>query len=300
MGTHVPQPSVLRSILRFAASFSLALVTAALFSAPLFAQRGILHDPRRKTFVGFSADLLLPADQLDTIVQRVAADGTIRGTHVFAKDREIDGADPAKSSKAFADTFADAKTFYKVKEGAISPASFPGSNDIGTITVRYVVQPLSPQKARLRIDAIFIADRGLRCPSDGGVEAAEYGEILDQVKAFLSPPVSRLSGSKPTTAATVGLQATLAQEQERLADVQSKVTTLEQREKQLEFNTMGRIRSSGASLKASPYSHASNVALLDKSEKVTVLVSTKYWYRIRRNDGTEGWLYYVFLEALSP
>jgi SH3-like domain-containing protein len=39
--------------------------------------------------------------------------------------------------------------------------------------------------------------------------------------------------------------------------------------------------------------------VLDRGEEVTVLTTTRYWYRVRSADGHEGWIYYMFLEPLS-
>jgi hypothetical protein len=260
----------------------------------------LLHNPRRKDTVRFTVELVIPSDQLVEIVKQVAEDGVIRGTRMYAKQVEMDGAGEEISSKAFTDYTGKGEVIYKVREGALAPANFPGSNDIGTLTVRYIVESLTPDKSRLRIDAVFVADRGPRYPSDGTVETAEYGEILTRVKAVTSPAPapSTHAAAKPAAPDAPGLQDTLAQDRERLDETKATVQKLQQREKQLAFNTMGIVKSDRVPLKASPYSHASNVLTLEKSEKVTVLTTTKYWYRIRREHGEEGWLYYVFLEPL--
>jgi len=52
-------------------------------------------------------------------------------------------------------------------------------------------------------------------------------------------------------------------------------------------------------LKASPYDHSTTVLSLEKGLTVTVLTTTKYWYRVRTTKGDEGWIYYAFLEPLS-
>jgi hypothetical protein len=276
----------------------LAVVVCLLSALTPISAAQIFHDPRRKTTVGFAVDLELPADQLEIIVEQVIDDRTIRGSKIYARDSVIEDATAASTSNAFNDSIGKGKVFYKIREGALAPVNFPGSNDIGVVTVRYIVEPLTPQKTRLRIDAIFIAERGLRCPSDGSVETAEYAEILALVKAKTSPHASAPSSVKPAAAGTAGLETTLAQERERLEETKAALQKLQQREKQLEFNTMGLVKSPGVPLKASPYMHASTVVVLDKAEKVSVVATTKYWYRIRREHGEEGWLYYVFLEPL--
>jgi Bacterial SH3 domain len=265
--------------------------------APAAAQ--IYHDPRRKTTVGFQVELKAPAATIAEIVRRVANDTYIRGTKIFVKKQDIEDAEFATSSKAFTDTVPNAQVFYKIRTKAISPANFPGSNDMGTITVRYIVEPINPNLTRLRIDAVFISDTvRTRYPSDGSVETAEYAEIFNQFRELTQPPSASERAARGTTANTTGLQQTLADEQTRLDAVRDSVNHLEQQAKQLQFNTMGRVKSPGVPLKASPYNRASNLAVLNKTEVLTVLATTQYWYRVRRKEGEEGWIYYVFLEPL--
>ncbi len=72
----------------------------------------------------------------------------------------------------------------------MSPEHFPAANDIGTVTVRYVVETVNPHRAHLAIDAVFVTDAGHRLyASDGSVETAEYAEIMTQIKALEAPKV---------------------------------------------------------------------------------------------------------------
>jgi len=280
-------------------SFGLALVFVLASAAP--AQ--LFHDPRRKTSVGFSIDLKIAPDKLVSIVERVANDTIIRGTYVYVKETAIYDADTAASSDAFTDLpSSGGRVFYKIKTKTLSPANFPGSKDVGTVAVRYVIESISSERARLRIDAVFMVD-GLRTRyfSDGSVETVEYAEILTQVRA-LEPPV-HASHQAPQTRgadeATVGLQNTLVEEQARLAETKATEEKLQEQLKQLKFNTQGRVKSTGVPLKTSPYDHSSTILTLDKGEIVTVLTTTKYWYRIRTPKAEEGWIYFVYLVPLQ-
>jgi len=272
---------------------------AGCFAIPPAAAQ-IYHDPRRKATVGFQVELKAPAATIAEIVRRVANDGYIRGSKIFAKKQDIEDAESAASSNAFTDTVPNSQVFYKIRTKALSPANFPGSNDMGTITVRYIVEPVNPNLTRLRIDAIFISDSvRVRCPSDGSVESAEYAEIFNQFRELTQPASATERAAKVTTADTTGLQQTLADEQARFDAVRDSVTHLEQQVKQLQFNTMGRVKSPGVPMKALPYNRASTLAVLNKTEVLTVLATTQYWYRVRRKEGGEGWIYYVFLEPLQ-
>ena len=278
----------------------------SLFSVLLFAASSvsaqIYHDPHRKTTVGFSVDLETAPDTVIQIVKGVANDTVIRGTSMYAKDVEIDDADSPKSSTVLPPPAGSAQVFYKVKDKVISPAHFPAAGDIGTLTIRYVVETVNPKRARLSIDSVFVTDAGHHLyASDGSVETAEYAEIITQIKALESPKVRHHSPQSVTDHGqeTLGLQNTLADEQARLAEAKLAEQKLQERIKQLQFNTEGRVRGQAVPLKASPYDHASTVLELDKGMMVTVLTTTKYWYRVRTAKGDEGWIYYVFLEPLS-
>jgi hypothetical protein len=287
---------LLRRISAGILAFAIIFVTVS-----VSASAQIYHDPRRKNMVGFSVDLNAPPEAVAKIVGEVAGDTIIRGTFIYAKDHEIDDADVATSSKAFQDAPGDGRVFYKIKTKALSPAHFPGSGDVGTVTVRYIVETVTPQRARLRIDAVFVADaEKTRYPSDGSVETAEYAEIMTQVKA-LDPATG--TRRRPAQASPVqqsaGLQNTLAEEETRLADAKAMEQKLQDRIKKLQFDTMGLVKSGGVPLKASPYDHSSTILTLAKGATVTVLTTTKYWYRIRTAKGDEGWIYYAFLEPIS-
>jgi SH3 domain-containing protein len=283
-------------------SFRAISLFSVLFFAASSVSAQIYHDPHRKTTVGFSVDLETAPDTVIQIVKGVANDTVIRGTAMYAKDVEIDDADSPKSSTVLPPPAGSAQVFYKVKDKVISPAHFPAANDIGSLTIRYVVEAVNPKRSRLSIDSVFVTDAGHHLyASDGSVETAEYAEIITQIKALESPKVRHHSPQSAANAGqeTLGLQNTLADEQSRLAEAKAAEQKLQERIKQLQFNTEGRVRGQAVPLKASPYDHASTVLKLDKGLTVTVLTTTKYWYRVRTAKGDEGWIYYVFLEPLS-
>jgi hypothetical protein len=280
-------------------AISLLLVSSfAAFSA----SAQIYHDPHKKTTIGFSVDLNTPPDTVLQIVKGVAADSIIRGTSMYAKEIDLDDAEFAKSSAILPAPPGSGQVFYKVKSKVLSPEHFPASSDMGTVTVRYVVEAVDPQRTHLAIDAVFVTDAGHHLyASDGSVETAEYAEIITQIKALEAPKVRH---HNPQTVVapgqgTLGLQNTLSDEQSRLADSKAAEKKLQQRVKQLQFDTQGRIRGQAVPLKASPYDHSTTVLSLEKGLTVTVLTTTKYWYRVRTSKGDEGWIYYVFLEPLS-
>jgi hypothetical protein len=283
-------------------SFRAISLLLVLSFAPFSVSAQIYHDPHKKTTVGFTVELNTPPDTVLQIVKGVASDSIIRGTSMYAKEIDLEDADFAKSSTVLPAAPGSGQVFYKVKSKVLSPEHFPASSDMGTVTVRYVVETVNSQRTRLAIDAVFVTDAGHHLyASDGSVETAEYAEIITQIKALDAPKVRH---HNPQTVAnpgqeTLGLQNTLADEQSRLAESKAAEKKLQDRVKQLQFNTQGRIRGQAVPLKASPYDHSTTVLSLEKGLTVTVLTTTKYWYRVRTVKGDEGWIYYAFLEPLS-
>jgi hypothetical protein len=287
-----------RRLQSFRAISLLLVFSFAAFSA----SAQIYHDPHKKTTIGFSVDLNTPPDTVLQIVKGVAADSIIRGTSMYAKEIDLEDAEFAKSSTILPAPPSSGQVFYKVKSKVLSPEHFPASSDMGTVTVRYVVEAMNPQRTHLAIDAVFVTDAGHHLyASDGSVETAEYAEIITQIKALEAPKVRHHNPQAVVAPGqeTLGLQNTLADEQSRLADSKAAEKKLQQRVKQLQFDTQGRIRGQAVPLKASPYDHSTTVLSLEKGLTVTVLTTTKYWYRVRTAKGDEGWIYYAFLEPLS-
>jgi hypothetical protein len=287
-----------RRLQSFRAISLLLVFSFAAFSA----SAQIYHDPHKKTTIGFSVDLNTPPETVLQIVKGVAADSIIRGTSMYAKEIDLEDAEFAKSSTILPAPPSSGQVFYKVKSKVLSPEHFPASSDMGTVTVRYVVEAMNPQRTHLAIDAVFVTDAGHHLyASDGSVETAEYAEIITQIKALEAPKVRHHNPQAVVAPGqeTLGLQNTLADEQSRLADSKAAEKKLQQRVKQLQFDTQGRIRGQAIPLKASPYDHSTTVLSLEKGLTVTVLTTTKYWYRVRTAKGDEGWIYYAFLEPLS-
>lgn len=287
------------------AHFPIVLVIALLLSTAT-AQRpeDTFHDPRRKTSVGFSQELDYSQDMVLTVVKNEASEGVIHGSRIYRKAKEadeIDGAEFAETSSVFTDTPGQGQVFYKVKEKAIAPEHFPGSNGEGTVTVRYIVRPIDAHRIELRIDAVYF-EESLRARyfSDGSVEEAEFDVIQTQLNALTTRANANTRADQPTSPSqdTAELQKTLAQEQNLLADATRTKQKLEEQLKQLQFNTQGRVKSMAVPLKSYPYNSSSTIATLEKEETVTVLSSSRYWYKVRTPKGDEGWIYYLFLGSL--
>ncbi len=165
-----------------------ALVTASLFflisMAPL-----PLPGRDKKDVTHYGAGLIvnlpLPEPDVAEVVEDVAANTIIRGTKEYNKDEFVSGAVAAKSTSLFPAWKEGGKVYYKVRKQALDPRNFKDGGDLGTLAVRYVVQPQGEKNTVLRIDAVFVEDfRRTVHPSNGSVEASECQDIQDRLASI--------------------------------------------------------------------------------------------------------------------
>ncbi len=134
---------------------------------------------------GLIVNVPLPEAEVVTVVEDVAANSIIRGTKEYNKDEYVKGAEAAKSSTLFPAWKDGGKVFYKVRKEAIDPRNFKDGGDVGTLAVRYVVQPQGDKNTILRINALFEEDfRRTVHQSNGSVESSEYQDIHDRLDAI--------------------------------------------------------------------------------------------------------------------
>ena len=131
---------------------------------------------------GLIVNIPLPEPEVARVVADIAANGIIRGTKEYNKDEFVNGARPEISSDVFPEWKQGGQIFYKVRTGALDPRGFKDSGDLGTLAVRYVVQPQGTKNTVLRIDALFKEDfKHVVHLSDGSVESNEYRDIQDHL-----------------------------------------------------------------------------------------------------------------------
>lgn len=143
---------------------------------------------REKDVLQYGAGLIvnvpLPEPEVAQVVEDVAQNTIIRGTKEYNKDEYITGAVAATSTPVFPAWTEGGKVFYKVRLQALDPRNFKDSGDVGTLAVRYVVQPQGEKNTVLRIDALFVEDfRRSVHQSNGSVEGSEYKDIQDRLQA---------------------------------------------------------------------------------------------------------------------
>ena len=144
---------------------------------------------REKDTTQYGAGLIVnvpfPESDVTQAVKEVIQNGIIRGSKEYERDQYITGAEVATSTRGFPAWQESGTVFYKVRTHALDPRNFKESGDVGTLAVRYVVQPQGDKNTVLRIDAIFVEDfRHTVHPSNGSVEGAEYKRLHDHLEAL--------------------------------------------------------------------------------------------------------------------
>ena len=310
-------------------------LTALLLLALAFATPGQARDKKVLQYgEGLIVNIPIPEPEVEQAVEDAADNTIIRGTKEYNKDEYIAGAAAASSTPLFAKWTEGGRVFYKVRKAALNPLGFKDSADVGTLAVRYVVQPQGDKNTVLRIDALFVEDfRHSVHKSDGSVESAEYKDIQDrlasvelvkreteealeakkdrQVKERFSSsreqqdPDQETLGTPPSTetAATATVPETFSENAPASGDSSSAYDdfaggTLEQRVAYLRRQVGRRVKAPGAALKSAPYHSSSTMKSLDANAEVLILITTPYWYGVETHDGDHGWLRRDQLEPL--
>jgi len=272
---------------------------------------------REKDAVQYGAGLIVnvpfPEAEVSQAVQEVVQNGIIRGSQEYAKDEYISGATQETSTRVFPAWNEGGKVFYKVRLKALDPRNFKNSNDVGTLAVRYVVQPQGDSNTVLRIDALFVEDsRHVTHPSNGSVEGAEYKDIHDHLDAMESMKSQTVEAEKekqerlakkeqpvlvdqPTppapTPAPVPAPSDVATSAPPDSNARSATPqTLEQRILDLRKQVERLVKAPGAPLKSAPFHTASTLKSLPSGTEVLIVISTPYWLGVETHDGQHGWI----------
>jgi hypothetical protein len=276
---------------------------------------------REKDVLQYGAGLIvnvpLPEPEVAQVVEDVAQNTFIRGTKEYNKDEYITGAVAATSTPVFPAWTEGGKVFYKVRKQALDPRNFKNGGDVGTLAVRYVVQPQGDKNTVLRIDALFVEDfRHSVHQSNGSVESSEYKDIQDRLQAvelmkkenaeaeqakqerlakknfgmgttddtvLLSTPPSTALQTSPSSSTSVATQPSAAYEQQPDESLEQHVAELRRQVERL-------VKKPGAPLKSAPFHTASTLKSLEPGAEVLILISTPYWYGIETHDGQHGWI----------
>jgi len=251
---------------------------------------------------GFVAEFAASIEDVLQALQEVLQDQTIHGTQMFDREPTLVGAIVVESTPLYEPWKGEGKLFYKIRKDVIAPRHFRESADQGTIAVRYVVTSVSPERTRLRIDAIFVeAAHRVVHPSDGTVESSEYKVIQERLQAIQFAQQEAADAQRRRESVDLVRQTFIRQREDEtslLAAAQSSVQDLEQRINSLRHEVERRIKAPGASLKAAPFGSAANVANLAAYTEVVIVIVTPHWYGVETPSGLRGWLPSDQLELL--
>jgi hypothetical protein len=277
--------------------------------------------------MGLIVNLPFPESEVAQVVQDVIQNGIIRGTKEYNKDQYITDANPVTSSRVFPEWTEGGKVFYKQRLKAIDPRNFKDGSDVGTLVVRYVVQPQGDKNTVLRIDARFEEDfRHITHPSNGSVESAEYKDIHDHLDAIESMKAQTLEAEKEKQEQTARKQTPTVSNEAAVAAPQPAVVsapntdapptpvapsvaatsqsvsfpaqTLEQQVQDLRRQVQRLVKAPGAPLKSAPFHTASTLQSLSAGTEVLVVISTTYWLGVETHEGQHGWILRDELELL--
>jgi len=258
--------------------------------------------------MGLIVNVPFPETEVSQVVQDVVQNGIIRGTKEYNKDEYIEGAAPASSTKVFKEWTEGGKVFYKVRMKALDPRNFKDGSDVGTLAVRYVLQPQGDKNTVLRINAVFVEDyRHVSHASNGSVESAEYKDIHDRLDAIQVMKAQTAEAEREKQDQPVKNQQPTVMGQpsppapQSLPDVATSdgptapgsdvpPQTLEQRVQDLRHQVERLVKSPGAPLKSAPFHTASTLQTLPTGTEVLIVISTPYWLGVETHEGQHGWI----------
>jgi hypothetical protein len=325
--TSKPNPEILPAAIRRSICARLLWKTGALLIVSLAAvQLSAREKDAAQYGVGLIVNVPFPESEVALVVQDVTQNGLIRGTKEYNKDEYISGATPATSTKIFKEWTDGGKVFYKVRLKAIDPRNFKNGGDVGTLAVRYVIQPQGDKNTVVHIDALFVEDfRKTVHLSDGSVESAEYKDIHDRLDAIESmrsqtveaekekleqaarkqlpvPATEPAQSTETPTIATPSAPAPAVLESSSQVGPSagdaspnpsvppSAALTLEERVHDLRQQLERLVKAPGGALKSAPFHTASTLQSLPAGTEVMIVISTTYWVGVETHDGQHGWM----------
>jgi len=236
------------------------------------------------------------------VVEAVAQDSIVRGTYVYEKQKTLTGAVPANSSSYFGAWTGPGHVFYKVLKGAVAPRHFRDSGDMGTITVRYLVNAAAPSKVHLWIEAVFVEDASRKvAPSDGAVESSEFKEIQDRLQKIQATDLETADLLAKRREEDDRQAAVLRDRQEETARLETAESSLSAAETQLlnlRRKVVMKVAGPNTELKSAPFRSATKMKSLNAGEELVVLIVTPSWLGVETASKQRGWLRHDQVEAL--
>ncbi len=249
---------------------------------------------------GFAIDLKASEADVLKAVEIVTQDTILHGTQVYSREDELTEAEAATGSVYYGPWTGPGHAFYKVRKQALSPQHFKNSTDVGTITVRYIVLGVAPNRTHLQIDAVFVEDGSKRVhPSDTTVETSEFAEIqshIVRIQREERQTADLLQRRQLQLAAQSNVKERDA-EAAKLKDAENSIQSLELRLHELQHQAELRVKAQ-ANLKSAPFQHAATLQSVPANSDVLIEIITPYWYGVETVDGHRGWLRHDQVEPI--
>jgi hypothetical protein len=276
-------------------------ILAVFFSSAATPSTSQHHDQKSAEVPeGFAIDLKASEADVLKAVELVSQDTVLHGTQVYSREDELTEAEAATSSSYYGPWTGPGHAFYKVRKQALSPRHFKNSTDAGTITVRYIVLGVEPNRTHLQIDAVFVEDGSKRVhPSDTTVETSEFAEIQSHIVRIQREErqTADLMQRRQLQLAAQSNAKERNAEAARLKDAESSVQSLESRLHELQHTAELRVKTQ-SNLKSAPFQHAATLQSVPANSDVLIEIITPYWYGVETVDGHRGWLRHDQVEPI--
>jgi hypothetical protein len=165
-----------------------------------------------------------------------------------------------------------------------------------------VLSPLTADRSRLRIDAIYVEEaHRIYHQSDGTVEGAEFKVIYDRLNEIQAQAQEAADLRRRRDSAELVRQNYLHQhddEATRLATAEAGAKDLQERVQKLRHEVDRRVKAPGADLKAAPFRAAATIRPVAAYTEVVIIIITPHWLGVEEADGQRGWLAADQLEPL--
>jgi hypothetical protein len=241
-------------------------------------------------------------DEVRLAVINVQKDHIIHGSKVFDREPILTGAEPVDFSPLFEPWHGPGEVYYKIRPQAIAPRHFLETADLGTIGVRYVVIPVTADRIRVKVDAVYVENAHKTVhASDGTVEKEEIKEIKESLEAMQQAAMDAADARRRQQSAELVRQSYARQrddESTRLKSLQEDEQSLQQEVTTLRHELERRVKAPGADLKAAPFQSAATLKPLTAFTEVVVLIVTPHWFGVETPEGQRGWLPMEQLEPL--
>jgi hypothetical protein len=235
-------------------------------------------------------------------VINVQKDHIVHGTKVFEREPILTGAEDSDTCALFEPWQGAGQVLFKIRKDSIAPRHFLETGDIGTICVRYVILPVTADRTRVKVDAVYVENaRKTVHPSDGTVEAAEMKEIKESLDAMQQAAADAAEARRRSQSAELVRQSYVRQKEDestRLQNLQDNQKMLETEITSLRHEIERRVKAPGTDLKAAPFQSAASLKPLSAFTEVVVLIVTPHWLGVETPEGQRGWLPIEKLEPL--